>query len=64
MCSDAVSGDKRESALNTIEELQKSLKATGKGSEGMKRSPSMTKRKRPSPARASSIKSLKAETMA
>ena len=59
-----MSGDRRESALNTIEELQKSLKATSKDSEEMKRSPSMTKRKRSSPARASSVKNLKAETTA
>jgi len=64
VCSNAVSEDKRKSALSTIEELQKSLKATGKESEGMQRLPSMTKRKRSSPARASSVKNLKAEIMA
>ncbi len=60
-------GDKRQSALSALKELQQSLKPAGKGEEAgspMHRSPSMTKRKRSGPARASSAKNLKAEALA
>ena len=68
LCSSAVPGDKRQSALSALKDLQQSLKAAGKGGEagpgGMQRSPSMIKRKRSGPARASSAKNLKAEALA
>ena len=68
-CSGAVPGDKRQSALSALKDLQESLKPAGKGGEagspgGLHRSPSMTKRKRSGPARASSAKNLKAEALA
>ena len=68
-CSCAVPGDKRQSALSALKDLQQSLKVAGKGAEvgspgGLQRSPSMTKRKRSGPARASSAKNLKAEALA
>ncbi len=69
VCSGAVPGDKRQSALSALKDLQQSLKVAGKGAEaespgGLQRSPSMTKRKRSGPARASSAKNLKSEALA
>ena len=49
-----------------VRELQQSLKAISgdaDGPGGMKRSPSMTKRKRSGPARSASAKNIKAEPM-
>ena len=69
VCSAAVPGDKRQSALSALKDLQQSLKPeAGKGAEagsgGLQRSPSMIKRKRSGPPRASSAKNLKAEALA
>ena len=60
----AAPGDKRQSAVEALKELQQTLKGSSAGSGEMNRSPSMTKRKRAGPARTSSAKTLKAEPMA
>lgn len=66
--SSTVPGDKRQSALSALKDLQHSVKLGGKAGEagagGLQRSPSMIKRKRSGPARASSAKNLKAEALA
>ena len=65
--SGCVPGDKHQSALSALSDLQQSVKAAGKGGEagsgGLQRSPSMIKRKRSGLARASSGKNLKAEAL-
>ena len=65
VCSE-LPGEKRDAAAAAVRELQQSLKARcgeADGAGGLKRSPSMTKRKRSGPARSASAKSIKAEPM-
>lgn len=65
VCSE-LPGEKRTVAATMVMELHQSFKARcsdADGASGIKRSPSMTKRKRSGPARSASAKNIKAEPM-